>query len=73
LTKIALKVIHIHFGKEGGAERFFVKLAQALDRRGVQQRFIIRPGRQSSMGRCAMTVVNPSLVSCLDVMDFSFS
>lgn len=40
-----LKVIHFHFGKEGGAERFFVKLAQALDRRGVQQRFIIRPGR----------------------------
>ena len=40
-----LKVIHFHFGKEGGAERFFVKLAQALDRRGVQQRFIIRPNR----------------------------
>jgi len=39
------KVIHFHFGKEGGAERFFVKLAHALDRRGVQQRFIIRPGR----------------------------
>ena len=41
----SLKVIHIHFGKEGGAERFFVKLAQALGRRGVEQRFIIRPGR----------------------------
>ncbi len=41
----SLKVIHIHFGKEGGAERFFVKLAQALGRRGVQQRFIIRPER----------------------------
>jgi len=40
-----LRVIHVHFGKEGGAERFFVKLAQALDRRGVEQRFIIRPGR----------------------------
>ena len=40
-----LKVIHIHFGKEGGAERFFVKLAQALGRRGVEQRFIIRPAR----------------------------
>jgi len=40
-----LKVIHFHFGKEGGAERFFVKLAQALDRRGVKQRFVIRPGR----------------------------
>ena len=40
-----LRVIHFHFGKEGGAERFFVKLAQALDRRGVEQRFIIRKGR----------------------------
>jgi len=40
-----LRVIHVHFGKEGGAERFFVKLAHALDRRGVEQRFIIRPGR----------------------------
>ncbi len=45
MSAAALKVIHIHFGKEGGAERFFVKLAGALDRRGVQQRFIIRPGR----------------------------
>lgn len=40
-----MKVIHVHFGKEGGAERFFVKLAQALDRRGVEQRFVIRPNR----------------------------
>ena len=45
MDDVAVKVIHFHFGKEGGAERFFVKLAQALDRRGVQQRFIIRPGR----------------------------
>lgn len=45
LTDTPLRVMHCHFGKEGGAERFFVKLAQALDRRGVQQRFIIRPGR----------------------------
>lgn len=44
-TKPPLRVIHFHFGKEGGAERFLVKLAQALDRRGVEQRFIIRPGR----------------------------
>jgi glycosyltransferase involved in cell wall biosynthesis len=44
-SETELKVLHFHFGKEGGAERFFVKLAQALDRRGVEQRFIIRPGR----------------------------
>ncbi len=41
-----LRILHICFGKEGGAERFFVNLAQALDRRGgVDQRFIIRPDR----------------------------
>ncbi|MBY4893708.1 glycosyltransferase [Rhodobacteraceae bacterium N5(2021)] len=41
----APKVLHIHFGKEGGAERFFVNLAKAFDRRGVEQRFAIRPNR----------------------------
>jgi glycosyltransferase involved in cell wall biosynthesis len=45
LNEQPLKVIHFHFGKEGGAERFFVKLAQALARRGVEQRFVIRPNR----------------------------
>jgi glycosyltransferase involved in cell wall biosynthesis len=40
-----LRVAHLHFGKEGGAERFFVNLAQAFARRGVEQRFVIRPGR----------------------------
>lgn len=45
MTGTPLRILHIHFGKEGGAERFFVKLAQALDRRGVEQRFIIRPNR----------------------------
>ena len=45
MTDLPLRVIHFHFGKEGGAERFFVKLAQALNRRGVDQRFVIRPDR----------------------------
>lgn len=40
-----LRVVHVHFGREGGAERFFVNLVQALARRGVEQRFVIRPGR----------------------------
>ncbi len=40
-----MKLLHIHFGKEGGAERFFVSLARALGERGVEQRFVIRPGR----------------------------
>lgn len=40
-----MKVLHIHFGKEGGAERFFVNLVDALGERGVEQRVLIRPGR----------------------------
>lgn len=39
------RVLHLHFGKEGGAERFFVNLAQAFARRGVDQQFVIRPHR----------------------------
>lgn len=41
----APRVLHIHFGKEGGAERFLVNLSKAFDRRGVEQRFAIRPNR----------------------------
>jgi glycosyltransferase involved in cell wall biosynthesis len=40
-----MKVMHFHFGKEGGAERFFTHLANALARRGVEQTALIRPGR----------------------------
>jgi glycosyltransferase involved in cell wall biosynthesis len=39
------RILHIHFGKDGGAERFFVGLAQGFARRGVEQRFVIRPNR----------------------------
>lgn len=39
------KILHMHFGKEGGAERFFVTLVQAFQDRGMDQRFVIRPGR----------------------------
>lgn len=39
------KVLHICFGKDGGAEWFLVNLAKALGARGVEQRFIIRPRR----------------------------
>ena len=42
---MSLKVLHFHFGKEGGAERFFVNLARAFDHAGFEQRFVIRPGR----------------------------
>ncbi len=40
-----MKVMHFHFGKDGGAERFFVHLLNGLAERGVEQRIVIRPGR----------------------------
>ena len=40
-----IKVLHLHFGRDGGAERFFVHLVNGLARRGVQQTSIIRPRR----------------------------
>ncbi|OAP42524.1 glycosyltransferase [Sinorhizobium glycinis] len=41
-----MKVMHFHFGKDGGAERFFVHLVNALAERGVEQTSVIRPHRQ---------------------------
>ncbi|KQV64466.1 glycosyltransferase [Rhizobium sp. Root1220] len=40
-----MKVMHYHFGKDGGAERFFVHLVNALGRRGIEQTAVIRPNR----------------------------
>ena len=40
-----MRVVHFQFGKEGGAERFFVNFINALARRGVEQTAVIRPGR----------------------------
>ena len=40
-----MKVMHFHFGKDGGAERFFVHLVNALVKRGVSQKVVIRPKR----------------------------
>ncbi len=40
-----MKVMHYHFGKNGGAENFFVHLVNALARRGVEQTCFIRPDR----------------------------
>ena len=49
------RVLHLHYGKEGGAERFFVSLAEGLAERGVEQRFSVRPnvswrGRVAALG-----------------------
>jgi glycosyltransferase involved in cell wall biosynthesis len=40
-----MKIIHLHFGKDGGAERFFVHLLGAFASRDVQQTAFIRPRR----------------------------
>ena len=40
-----MRILQIHFGKDGGAERFFVNLVKALGERGVEQKFILRPNR----------------------------
>ena len=39
------RVIHIHFGRNGGQARFLLSLSQELKNRGIEQRFIIRPNR----------------------------
>ena len=55
-----MKVIHIHFGKEGGAERFFVNLVNSFAERGVAQKFIIRPNRiwRDEIADCGEIVEN---------------
>ena len=40
-----MRVMQFHFGKDGGAERFFVRLVNALAKRDVSQKVIIRPKR----------------------------
>lgn len=40
-----LKILHFHYGTDGGAERFFVSLATAFHAKGVEQQFFIRPDR----------------------------
>ncbi|OQP87735.1 glycosyl transferase [Rhizobium rhizosphaerae] len=40
-----MNIFHFHFGKDGGAEKFFVHLVGALGRRGVKQTAVIRPNR----------------------------
>ncbi|HUS36862.1 MAG TPA: glycosyltransferase, partial [Verrucomicrobiae bacterium] len=40
-----MKIFHFHFGKEGGAERFFVSLINSFAERGVEQVAFIRPDR----------------------------
>jgi glycosyltransferase involved in cell wall biosynthesis len=41
-----MKILHFHFGKDGGAEHFFINLAHAMAQRGVDQKVVIRPQRR---------------------------
>jgi glycosyltransferase involved in cell wall biosynthesis len=56
----ATKILHLHFGKEGGAERFFVNLARAIRERGMEQRFVIRPHRswRDEVAACGAIIEN---------------
>lgn len=58
MTERRRKILHIHFGKEGGAERFFVNLAAEFAAAGQEQRFIIRPGRS---WQDAVTALGPAI------------
>ncbi len=40
-----MKVMHFHYGRDGGAERFFVQFANALARRNIPQHAMIRTER----------------------------
>lgn len=40
-----MRLVHIHLGIKGGAERFFVNLVNSLAERGVQQKALIWPDR----------------------------
>lgn len=57
---MALKVVHAHFGKDGGAERFFVNLVNSLHEHGVEQKFIIRPNRswRGDIEQCGEIIEN---------------
>jgi len=57
---MAMKVVHAHFGKDGGAERFFVNLVNALHEHGVEQKFVIRPNRawRSEIDHCGEIIEN---------------
>ncbi len=55
-----MKVVHAHFGKDGGAERFFVNLVNALHEHSVEQKFVIRPNRawRSEIEHCGEIIEN---------------
>jgi glycosyltransferase involved in cell wall biosynthesis len=63
-----VKVVHLHFGKDGGQERFFVNLVGALHARGVEQRIFIRPRR---IWRQSIAHVGPIYEGCFHRISLS--
>lgn len=57
-----MKIMHFQFGKEGGAESFFVKLINALARRGAKQLIVIRPNR----------IWRDEIDGCIEVIESNF-
>lgn len=57
-----LRVMHLHFGHDGGAERFFVHLANSLAKYGVEQKTVLRPGR----------VWRPMIADSTDIIESHF-
>ena len=58
-----MKVVQIHFGKDGGSERFFTTLVRGLHERGVEQRIFIRPDR----------VWRPEIEHCGEIFEGTFN
>src|SRR4051794_12717281 len=52
------RILSMCFGKEGGAERFFVNLARAFSEHGIEQRFVVRPGTSWSRD---VSAIGPSI------------
>jgi glycosyltransferase involved in cell wall biosynthesis len=45
MSETVRRILHFHFGKEGGAERFFVNFANEASQQRWEQKFVIRPDR----------------------------
>lgn len=57
-----LRVMHLHFGRDGGAERFFVHFANSLAKYGVAQKTVMRPNR----------IWRPMIEGATDVLESHF-
>lgn len=63
MTQQPLRIVHVHLGIKGGAERFFVALVRSLAERGVKQKALIFPNR----------VWRDEISDVCDIHEFGFS